>query len=223
MTARRNIYIDNDINEQIEKLVESSGGRHGEIRYVFNSLLRESPRMKKLLKSVDTLPAAKASVPAVVKEISIAEQIFNYWREVMEKPTSAKLTDKRSKTIKARLADGYTAEQIGHAIQGCKLSAWHMGDNDKGKPYNDIELICRNGEKLEGFIEQLSRGEQNGGHGQVQGNAQGGYRSGQQDRQPTPLQRTIADYDEGMAYARTLRANLETPVIDGQEVRGALE
>lgn len=188
--------------------------------YLVVEALKAYKPIKKHLEVVPIEPK-KELLPAQIKEPSITEQIFNYWCEVMEKPASSKLTDKRSKNIKARLADGYTAEQIGHAIQGCKLSAFHMGDNDKGRPFNDIELICRNGEKLEGFIDDLSRGEKNVESGQVQ--SKGGYRSGQHDRQQTPLQRTIADYDEGMAYARTLRANLEAPVADGKEIRGALE
>lgn len=67
--ARRNIYIDDDINEQIEIMVADSGGRHGELRYVFNSLLRDSPKMKKLLKPVDAPihTSTKAGIPATVK------------------------------------------------------------------------------------------------------------------------------------------------------------
>lgn len=31
--------------------------------------------------------------------------------------------------------------------------AWSMGANPRNKPFNDIELICRSGEKLEHFAE----------------------------------------------------------------------
>lgn len=79
--------------------------------------------------------------------------LFNYWREVMGKSNSnSKLTTKRSKSIKARLKDGYTVEQIKKSIDGCSQDPFSMGQNDRQKPFNDIELICRSGEKLESFM-----------------------------------------------------------------------
>lgn len=80
--------------------------------------------------------------------------LFKYWCEVMGKSIStSKLTPKRDKAIKARLKEGYTFEQIKAAINGCRNDPFSMGQNDRQKPFNDIELICRNGEKLESFLE----------------------------------------------------------------------
>ena len=67
--------------------------------------------------------------------------------------STSKLTPKRDKAIKARLKEGYTIEQIKAAIDGCRNDPFSMGHNDRQKPFNDIELICRNGEKLESFLE----------------------------------------------------------------------
>ena len=67
-------------------------------------------------------------------------------------PAVAKLTPKREKAIKARLKD-YTTAQIKCAIDGCSRDPFSMGQNDRQKPFNDIELICRNGEKLESFLD----------------------------------------------------------------------
>ncbi len=81
-------------------------------------------------------------------------EIFQHWCETMKKnPAVAKLTPKREKAIKARLKDGYTAAQIKTAIHNCSLDKFSMGQNDRQKVFNDIELICRNGEKLESFLE----------------------------------------------------------------------
>ena len=77
--------------------------------------------------------------------------IFDYWLSAMNKTKSAKLTAKRKSVITARLKDGYTIEQIRQAIDGCARSDYHMGKNDTGTKYDDIELICRTGEKLEHF------------------------------------------------------------------------
>ena len=77
--------------------------------------------------------------------------VFDYWRQVMGKNKSAKLTPKRKSVITARLKDGYTIEQIKQGIDGCSRSDHHMGKNNTGTKYDDIELICRTGEKLEQF------------------------------------------------------------------------
>ena len=68
-------------------------------------------------------------------------------------PNTSKLTPKRKKAITARLKEGYTEEQIKQAIDGCRNDPFSMGANDRQKAFNDIELICRTGEKLESFID----------------------------------------------------------------------
>jgi hypothetical protein len=69
----------------------------------------------------------------------------------------AKLTKGRRTKITARLEEGYTAEQIKQAIDGCKASKYHMGENEQQNVYDDLTLICRNGEKLESFIHKAQR------------------------------------------------------------------
>lgn len=54
--------------------------------------------------------------------------------------------------IKARLNDGYTAEQLCKAIDGCHLSPWHCGMNDNGRKYQGLELIIRDSTKVDQFI-----------------------------------------------------------------------
>jgi len=79
-------------------------------------------------------------------------KIFRHWKEVMETPMS-RLTDKRRKAVVSRLQDGYSVAQIFDAIDGCSVSDWHMGDNPNQRKYNDLELICRTGDKLEQFAQ----------------------------------------------------------------------
>jgi hypothetical protein len=76
--------------------------------------------------------------------------VFEHWRRVMSKPT-AKLTKGRAARVRDRLREGYTVEQLQRAVDGCKASAFHQGQNDRGTTYNDLELICRSGEKVEQF------------------------------------------------------------------------
>lgn len=84
-----------------------------------------------------------------------ATRIFDYWVGVMDKNTeTTKLTPKRGKAIKARLKI-YSEDQIKTAIDNCRADSWSMGHNDRQTPFNDIELICRSGEKLESFISKV--------------------------------------------------------------------
>jgi len=55
--------------------------------------------------------------------------------------------------IKARLAEGCSVEDLKLAIDGCHRSPFHMGENDNGRKYNTLELIVRDGSKVQSFIE----------------------------------------------------------------------
>ena len=78
-------------------------------------------------------------------------EIFSYWKKVMKKNDSAKLTPKRLKAINARLKEGYTLDQIKQAIYGCSVTPHNMGKNDQQKVFDCLELICRSGENIERF------------------------------------------------------------------------
>ena len=82
--------------------------------------------------------------------------VFDFWKKIMGKGQSTKLTTTRKNKIKARLSEGYTIDDIQSAIVGCTKSSHHMGSNPQSNPdnrrYDDIELICRTGDKLEQFI-----------------------------------------------------------------------
>ncbi len=75
--------------------------------------------------------------------------IFDFWKETMSLNGNTLFTAKRKKAIADRLVEGYTAARIHHAILGCSISQYHQGKNEHNEVYNDIELICRSGEKLE--------------------------------------------------------------------------
>jgi hypothetical protein len=78
-------------------------------------------------------------------------RVFHRWREVTGH-VDAKFTPKRERAVEGRLAQGYTVEQLFEAISGCKASPFHQGKNENGTVFDDLELICRNGEKVEKFL-----------------------------------------------------------------------
>lgn len=65
-------------------------------------------------------------------------------------PSSA---SKEWRAILARLKEGYTVEQLCEAVDGCHVSPFHMGQNARGKVYDSLELIVRDGSKVNGFLE----------------------------------------------------------------------
>lgn len=84
-------------------------------------------------------------------------EIFEYWKMRMGKSNNAKLNGKRLANLKARLKDGYGVEYIKKAIDGCASSPHHMGQNDQGTVYDDLELICRTSTKVENFAESVGK------------------------------------------------------------------
>lgn len=86
--------------------------------------------------------------------------IFEYWK-VRCRHLTAKPTRERLEKVKARLKEGYTVEQIRSAIDGAACGAFV---NDSGKRFDDLELICRTGSKLESFIDRAAPPLANGGN-----------------------------------------------------------
>lgn len=84
------------------------------------------------------------------------ERLFALWQRETNRPT-AKLTTGRRKALAARLAE-YPAELIERAICNVAHSAFHQGNNESGRRHDDLTLICRNGEKLEGYAELVVPG-----------------------------------------------------------------
>jgi len=86
---------------------------------------------------------------------SEVKEIFDHWAMVMNKGSRAKLTPFRKTKINARLKEGYPQADIIRAIDNCALNPWNMGENPNGNLYNDLTLICRNGDKLEFYRDSI--------------------------------------------------------------------
>lgn len=106
----------------------------------------------------------REGVKTTVEPSGPTAEVFSYWQVKRNHP-QAKLDAKRLKAIKGRLADGYTVGELCEAIDGCCLSPHHMGQNDTRTIYDDIELICRDGPRVDKFI-KLAR--QGGAQGELQ-------------------------------------------------------
>lgn len=77
--------------------------------------------------------------------------VFDYWKQIMGHKQAC-LDVKREGAVKARIKDGYTVEQLMAAVDGCKMSPFHQGQNDNAMVYDDLELICRDSKRVDQFI-----------------------------------------------------------------------
>lgn len=82
-------------------------------------------------------------------------EIFSYWQTELNHPR-ARLDDKRRKKINGLLKIGYTVDDLKTAIDGCKSSPYHQGQNKQATIYDDIELICRDASHVDKFIKTAS-------------------------------------------------------------------
>lgn len=77
--------------------------------------------------------------------------VFEFWKWWTEKTTARFTSDRRTK-VNARIGEGYKALDFVRAIIGCCDNPFNRGENERHREFVDLELICRSGSKLEGFL-----------------------------------------------------------------------
>lgn len=79
------------------------------------------------------------------------ERVFGHWVYMLGKnPRRCALGPTRKRAIDRALGL-YDEETLLLAIEGCAASAWHAGENDRGREFNDLELILRDESHIERF------------------------------------------------------------------------
>lgn len=131
-----------EYTQKLLRRISNEGGENGHYLELLRTQSGEAP---------EKVPPIRTEQNRTDKYKSEISEIFDFWRETMGKANNTKLTSDRRSKIRARLNDGYSVDEIKRAIKNCRASRFHMGENDGGKIHNDLELICRNGSKLEGF------------------------------------------------------------------------
>lgn len=87
-------------------------------------------------------------------------EVFDHWKHVeaatggMTQPT---LTTNRRAKIAARLADGYTVEQLKQCVEGFCYDPFHSGQNNRNTRYTDLTTIFRNAEKVDAGIQKYAQ------------------------------------------------------------------
>lgn len=85
-----------------------------------------------------------------------AGEVFEYWR-VKLRPKAHVFDDRTRKAVTERLREGFTVDDLKQAIDGCASNPHNQGVNDKGKRYDSLELICRNGANVTRFQSYLDK------------------------------------------------------------------
>lgn len=78
------------------------------------------------------------------------QAVFSHWQTVMGK-ARARLDEKRIKLIRHALRN-YSEADLCDAINGCRASPFHMGENDRHTRFDGIELILRDSSHIDKFI-----------------------------------------------------------------------
>jgi len=105
-----------------------------------------------LVHSVISLHASKS------KPSPEEQEIFEYWQQIMQHSKS-RLDKKRLIKIRQALNLGYSVEELKRAIDGCANTSFNMGQNERKQRYDSIDLIFRSADKIESFINNVSKSE----------------------------------------------------------------
>lgn len=86
-------------------------------------------------------------------------EVYAYWCDrlgmspgAMRRKMSTSSGRKRAGKVRTRLREGCSVDDLKRAIDGNAASRWHQGDNPNGVKYDDLELICRDSEKVREFV-----------------------------------------------------------------------
>lgn len=83
---------------------------------------------------------------------SSIKNIFEHWQKTFHHP-KAKLDKPRQAITKKALGLGFSEDELKKAIEGCAITPWNMGENENGTKYHAINLIFRNAEYIERYID----------------------------------------------------------------------
>jgi hypothetical protein len=111
----------------------------------------KSTRFKSVLR--DKLPV-KLQKSLTVQIETDALEVFEFWKQHHNHP-NAQFTEQRAKAVVGTLVGGSAKDELLAAVRGAKRSRYHQGENETRTVYDDLELICRNRQKVEQFSAYL--------------------------------------------------------------------
>lgn len=96
-------------------------------------------------------PLNLTNKPKQKEEVDEVRVVFDAWVEATGKhPTRTRLDNKRRRTITKALKD-HPVEDVLDAVVGWQHDPFYCGENDRGRPFNDLGLLLRDAEHVERF------------------------------------------------------------------------
>lgn len=99
-------------------------------------------------------------VPARSSERAQMAEVVAHYRGHHPKafPRGLRAHMDEARKIKCRLSEGFTVEDLKRAIDGYHADPWHLGLNERNKPFLDLELIVRDAKHVQKGLEFHQRG-----------------------------------------------------------------
>lgn len=141
----------NDIST-VQNPHEDLGGSHETLMPDLRPRPRPTTSLSSTADAVGPGPPAK---PGGADAESV-RQVLEHWVKVLY-PTASpppKLTEARKRRVKARMAEGFTPEQLVAAITGASHDDWLMGRDPKARRggWRDVETVLRDAPQVERLI-----------------------------------------------------------------------
>lgn len=102
------------------------------------------------LTGATTTPAPAVEIAPAADRTPV-ERIFDHWVYMLGKNSARTALGPARRRVIERALALYDEDTLLLAVEGCAASAWHAGQNDRGRPFNDIELILRDEQHVERF------------------------------------------------------------------------
>lgn len=139
--------IKDDASIPLAGCYQSASNLHTNATRVEESRVEESRVEETIVSQKNPPPPSSAKADSLSVQIN---QIFDYWKKVMNHPKSH-LDKKRTLAIRKAL-EKYSIDDLRQAIDGCAKTPHNMGQNDRGEIYDDIELIFRDASHIDRFM-----------------------------------------------------------------------
>lgn len=156
----------NDVDYTGNSCLPSRGGKGGIYLYTLDKIYRyiydidkdiEERKKENKQRQKERTTQTEIQSKITYQIIPAADEVFAHWKSVLNHP-KAKLDKKRKKLINDALKL-FEVEELKKAIDGCRLSDFHMGENDRDTIYDAVSVIFGKGaEQIEKFIDLAEGG-----------------------------------------------------------------
>jgi hypothetical protein len=108
----------------------------------------EAPVVPVAAPSAPTAPTRGKAKPSAADADIVA--VFEHWRDIVWKGRAV-LNDQRRARIAARLAEGFTVDDLKRAVDGASKDDWLMGRDEKARQggWRDVETVFRHAGQVE--------------------------------------------------------------------------